>query len=226
MSDRKAMKSQLLLLNAVSIAAFLAWLGFQALMGLSRAFGNANPSAGPGDISWVFVVVGIVGAGCMIYSFFAPAGKARLFALAPMGLILAGQVLITWQESARRARFAQKEFEARKAQQRRIEALSRDYVLTDDGSFKLEGREFFFLTVDREFNSIVEVDAADTYQIRANIVGRIDGKHLDTFHSDDDVRKLYGHYLDLEGKSVFDRYTLRHRPDQKYDFSELKKYQP
>src|SRR5262245_57907017 len=97
----KAMKSELIFFNAVSIIGFLAWLGWHFLMGLSRAFGSASSSSGP-DIGWVFIVLGIVGAACVVYSFFAPAGVAKFVALAPFALILLGQGLIAYLEHAHR----------------------------------------------------------------------------------------------------------------------------
>jgi hypothetical protein len=212
--------TQLILFGVLSVAAFLVWLGYHFLQGLARAFGN---SSGP-DISWVLIVVGIGTAVCALGSFFAPASIARLVALAPLALILLGHGFIAYEESACHRLGARPEPGDRAAQQRKLQGISRDYVLQDEFTNSPDGRNFAFLTHDRESNSIVQITDAYAFKLHVAFVGKIDGKHLDTLDPPDHLRTKYGRYLDSEGKSILDRYTIRHRPDLDTKSSLLKKY--
>src|SRR6185436_2148834 len=136
---------------------------------------------GPGDIAWVFIVVGIAGAACAAYSFFASAGAATFVALSPLALILLGHVFIAWQESAHRSRPPRQEPGDREAQQRKLRGISRDYVPNDEPSRRPEDRNFSFLTHDREFNTIVRIEDAYAFQINTYCIGKIDGNFLDTY---------------------------------------------
>lgn len=225
--QRKAMKTDLILFNVAGIVVFGVWLGWHYLRALGRAFGTASPSSGPGDIGWVFIVVGIVGAACAAYSFFAPAGAARFVALAPLALILLAHGFIVFLENTRGSRSGGPEPGDREAQQQKLRGISRDYVRKAEPGERPEdpdGRNFSFLTHDREFNTIVLISDAYGYKIYSHCIGKIDGNFLDTWAPADDVKERYGRYVDSEGKTLFDRYTVRHRPDQDSKRSWLKKY--
>jgi hypothetical protein len=217
------MKTQLFLFNGLSLVTYLVWLGWFALKSLARAYGNANPSTGPGDVGWVFIVVGIAGAACSVYSFFAPGGAARVVASAPLVLILLGHGFIAYREATHRNRPPRQEPGDREAQQRKLRGISRDYA---EPSGRSEDRNFSFLTHDREFDTIVLIQAAYGFQIHARCIGKIDGAFLDTYQPGDHLKESYAGYVDGEGKSIFDRYTLRHRPDQDTRKSQLQKYKP
>ena len=84
------------------------------LAGLARAFGSTRSSSGPGDIAWVFIVVGLAVAGCVVASFLVPPAWSRRVAMAPILLVILGQGLILRQEKARAARYAREELARRK----------------------------------------------------------------------------------------------------------------
>jgi hypothetical protein len=69
----------------------------------------------------------------------------------------------------------------------------------------------------------VFIEAGET--IRATPVGKVDGPHLDTFQSREELVGLYKWHVDRQGKHVYDRYTLRHRPDLDPKGFNLEKFQ-
>jgi hypothetical protein len=216
------MKGQLILFNAASVLAVLIWLGCQLLKGFGRAIGSLDSSSGPGDVNLVYTLVGVGTAACAVYSFFAPAGGARLIALAPLALILLGHGFISYQESARRER-RQRERAARRAiWEKKLSGIPKDYILKGV-DLEYSGIKTSFLTRDRESNTLLQIDVGYESEISAFPVGRIDGEFLDTLERLDPRGKWWPRYVDPEGKSLFDRYTVRHRPDQDKNFP-LDKY--
>jgi hypothetical protein len=219
------MKSQLILFNALSVVAYLIWLGYHFVKGLSLAFSQASPASGPGDITFLFVIIGIALGGCAIGSFFAPAGLARIIALAPIALVLIGQGFIGYREGANRERFRIQRAAVRSARQKKLVGISRDYVLTEvipgPGVADCEAS---FLTLDRELNVIVRIDVGFESEVSACELGRINGDVLETLEFGAGFEKLYRQYVDPAGKSIFDRYTVRHHPDQDRNYYRLDKY--
>ena len=122
------MKAQLFLFNGVSIVAYLGWVGSFYLKALARAYGNANPSTGPGDVAWVFILVGIATAACAIVSFFAPASSARIVALAPLALVLLGYGFIAYRKNVRLARHQRDQDAQTAASELKLSRISRDYI--------------------------------------------------------------------------------------------------
>ena len=218
------MKAQLFLYNGISIATYLAWLGYFFLKSLGRAFANANHSSGPGDVGWVFVVAGIATAACAVYSFFAPANIAKTVALAPLGLVLLGYGFIGYSESANRAHYARDAAARKAAGEKKLSGTSKDYVRNNEDLERYDNVKLSFLTQDRELHALVLIDVGYQSEISAFGIGKISGNHLDTLERVDE--KYYGQYRDAEGKTIFDRYTLRHTPELKdFDFH-LEKYKP
>lgn len=214
-------------LGVASVVLYLAWLGWQYLKGLGRAFGNADPSTGPGDVYWVFVVVGIATLGCTIASFFVPAGAARGVAAAPLALILLGQGFISYQEISRNARHARERAARVAVRLQKLSGISRDFVQMPDPRDPPSASQASFLTHDRELGTIVLIDVSYDAVVTASAFGRINGGVLETtdpVETEARLKSYFQRYVDAQGKSVFDRYTVEHRPGQDYRDYRLERY--
>jgi hypothetical protein len=214
----------LILFGAVSVAVYLVWLGWTFLKGLGAAYGNASSSTGPGDIAWVLIVVGIATAGCVIASFFVPAGAGKIVALAPIALVLAGQGFIAWQEKVRWDRYEQEQEFNQSALGQRILAMPKDYQLKVDFTGGRGQPKYSFMTIDR--GVIVRVDVGAQCDVRAHPVGRIKGKELETLEQGEGFEKTYRWYWDREGNSILENYTIKHRPDQPLEDYRLDRFKP
>lgn len=220
------MKAQLFLFNGLSILACLAWLGWTYVKALASAYGNANPSTGPGDLTILFMSVGLLTAACAAISFFVPAPIARFVALAPVVFVLLGQGYIGYRQDANRARYRKNQAAHRVTREALLSRISRDYVRQEDATEQFTEVKSSFLTHDRETSTLVLIDVGYQSEISAYGFGSINGESLDTAQPIDALKKHYGRYLDREGKSIFDRYTLRHKPElAEFDFR-LEKYKP
>jgi hypothetical protein len=216
------MKTPLILFNGVGVAVFLAWIGYHLLKGLSHAYSNPNHATGPGDIDYVFVVVGLAIVACAVSSFFAPAGTAKAIALAPIAFVLLAQGFISYKESSNRERYRQEQVVARAARDKSLSRFSRDYVQKEDPREYSEV-EFSFLTLDKSLQTIVQLDVGYQSGVHAYPIGKINGEVLETFDKMDS-EGYYKRYVDAAGKSIFDRYTVRHRPGQKHEDYHLDQY--
>jgi len=222
------MKVTPVLLSVTSVVVFLAWIAWQYLKGLARAFGNADPSTGPGDIYWVFVVVGIVTLGCVIGSFFVPPRAARLVAAAPLALILLGEVFIYYQEISRNARHSRERAARVAVRLQKLSGISRDFVQKPDPRDPPSATQASFLTHDRELGRIVLIDVSYDAIVSASAFGRINGDILETMdpvETEARLKSYFQRYVDAQGKSIFDRYTLQHRPGQDYKDYRLERYE-
>ena len=76
----------------------------------------------------------------------------------------------------------------------------------------------------REASVIVMVDVGWEGEAHAVPVGKIDGAHLDLAEQIPAYEKVYRKYVDAEGKTLFDRYTLRFRPGQDLKAYRLERY--
>jgi len=218
------MKTPLILPGVVSVVAYLLWFGYHGLKSLAAGYGNANPATGPGDVTLVFVTVALLTAACVVYSFFAPASLARVIALAPLAFILLGQGCIAYRQDANRAKHRKSRDAHRAANEVRLSRFSRDYVRREDPDARFTEIKTSFLTLDREHQTLVHIDVDYDSNLSAYGIGRINGDRLDTPERVDE--NYYRQYVDPEGKSIFDRYTLRHQPDLgAFDFH-LEKYKP
>ena len=214
------MKAQLIGFSVLSVVAFLAWFGWQYLVALGAAFGNANRSTGPGDVGWVYVVVGLATAACAVGVFFVPASAGRIVALAPLVLIGLAHGYMAWRAHSNAKRYWGERAAARVARERKLEGISRDFVA--QGSH--DAYQSSFLTHDREASVIVMVDVGWEGEAHAVPVGKIDGAHLDLAEQIPAYEKVYRKYVDAEGKTLFDRYTLRFRPGQDLKAYRLERY--
>jgi hypothetical protein len=218
------MKAVLILCNAVSVLAYLAWLGWHHLKALGSSYGNANPASGPGDVGYVFVVVAVATVACAAGSAFAPAGAARILALAPLAFILLGQGFIAWRQGANRGRLREEQAARASAGEAKLARISRDYVLKADAADRAREFKESILTHDRERKTLVRVDVGFRGELDAYAVGRIGGDVLETLEPPASLEKFYRRYVDAEGKSIFDRYTLKHRPGQDLKAYGLERY--
>lgn len=216
------MKTSLIFFNGVGIAPFILWLGYHWLKGLSQAFGNPNHAPGSGDIGYVFVVVGLASIACAVSSFFAPAGTAKAIALAPIALVLLAQGYISYKESSNRERYRQKQAVAIAAREKNLSRFSRDYVLKEDPR-EYSSVKVSFLTEDKSLQTLVLLDVGFQSEVTAHPIGRINGDVLETFDKMDS-EAYYRRYVDAAGKTIFDRYTVRHRPGQKHEDYHLEQY--
>ena len=217
------MKAQFIVFGILSGVAFLAWFGWHYVKALGSAFGNANPSTGPGDVTWVFIVVGLCTAACVAASFFVPASAGGIVALAPLALILLAHGFIEWRTKANFDRYHREREAARSARDRTLDGISRDFVVKDPKPV-VDDFKHSFLTHDREAGVFVRIDVGHESGITAFPFGRIDGAHLDALESGAGFEMYYRRYVDPEGKSVFDRYAVRHRPDQDVKPYRLERY--
>lgn len=220
------MKGVLILFNAISVLAFLLWLGWNYLKALGNAFGSVNPSTGPGDMTLLFVAGGIVTAACAVGSFLVPADAGRVVALLPLAYVLLGQGFMLWRESVNRDRYDGKRAAWRAACEEKLSRIPRDYVMDVGASRAGAFPEVSFLTHDRELDTIVRIDVGPDSGITPDCVGRIRGGVLETFDHGAAFEKHYGRYLDREGKTIFDRYTVKHRPDQDCGEYRLERFRP
>jgi hypothetical protein len=81
-----------------------------------------------------------------------------------------------------------------------------------------------FLTHDKALQTIVRIDVGFGSEVSAHAIGRINGEVLETFDQRTDSEDYYKRYVDPAGKSIFDRYTVRHRPGQKPEDYHLEQY--
>lgn len=220
------MKGSLILFNGISVAAYLLWLGHNYLRALGSAYGNAHPATGPGDVAYVFVVGAIVTALCLACSFLIPLGAARAVALVPLAYVVLGQGFIVWRQAGNRERHAREEAVRRSAREEKLGRISRDYILRVDPSGAPASFKASFLTHDREIDALVRIDVGYDAGISAHAVGRIKGDVLETLEQGAEFERWYRRYVDRDGKSLFDRYTLRHRPDQDFKDYRLDRYEP
>ena len=218
------MKASLILFNGLSVAAYLAWLGYHLLRSYARGFTHAAPASGSGDL--VLVLAGVVTAACVAYSFFAPAGLAKAVALTPLAVCLLGYGVVVYRQAANRARVSRIEADRAAALERKLDGISKDYLLKPGAPIGFRRFSSSFLTHDRELDTIVRIDVEEEAGLHAIAVGRIRGATLETVEPVESLKRAYPHYVDAEGKSIFDRYTLRHRPDQKLLEYHLEKYEP
>jgi len=210
------MKGELIVCNALSVVACLGWIGYKLFAEFARAMGSTS---GPGpDVGFVMGIVGIATAACVVASFFVPRGAANTVALAPLALVLLGHLVMGALSNAHWAR----RHKAREAQlsvwRARLTGVSRDFIYKEGapGSSKSS-----FLTHDKELRTLVRIDVGVEFDSTAYPIGRIYGESLETLERIDD--KFYGQYVDPEGKTIFDRYTVTHRPDQDRNYP-LEKY--
>ena len=212
----------LILLNAFSAFAYLGWLGYQWLRAMGSAFSNSSSS---GEVvNLMLTIVGLATVACAVGSFFAPGDSGKVLAVVPILLILLAQGYISHRKSENSRRLAREQAVRRSARNKKLERLTKDYLSSGDGPEDIAAYEFSFLSHDRELNTIVAVDV-QVETLAMTPVGKIDGASLDTLQSRAEVEKLYKGFLDKEGKSIFDRYTVRHRPDLDRKEFHLEKYE-
>ncbi len=217
------MKASLILLNALSLVGYLGWLGYHLLRGYGRAFSTAGPVSRTGDL--LYVLLGVATVGCLIYSFFAPGGLAKVVASAPLAVSLLAYGYFLYDDYAGRKLALQEEAAQASAREKKLDVISKDYVLKPGAPMSFVKIRNSFLTHDRELNTLVRIQVDDESNITAFPVGRINGDTLETPDTLEALKKLYLNFVDQEGKSIFDRYTLRHRPGQGTQGYHLEKYE-
>lgn len=79
-------------LVCLGLLALIAWLGWFYLRELGHAYGNAPPS--PDSVSLVVIVVAVMSLGFAGLALFHRGPFARTYALAPVVLVLLGEVLV------------------------------------------------------------------------------------------------------------------------------------
>lgn len=223
--EPEPMKHPLVILNVLSVAVYGLWLGYHALKALGSAFGNANPATGPGDVAYVFIVIGIATVACVVASVFAPTGSSGVIAVIPVALVLAGQGFITYQVTSNRQRYSAEEVVKKAARESKLAQISKDYALRETDQDTLLIRESF-LTHDREMGTIVRIDVDFGAQLSAFCVGKVHGDRLELFEDGDAWEKHYRRYLNAEGESIFDRYEARYKPGQDYRDYHLERFEP
>jgi hypothetical protein len=218
----RVMKGQLILFNAISVVAYLLWIGWKLFAAFARAMGSSS-AQGP-ETGFVMVVVGIAAAVCVAVSFFAPPSFAKFIALAPLALILLGEGVMSYQKDAYYKRRASERAALRSAREKKLSGISKDYVYKDGMGGAPGDSKSSFLTHDKEFHTIVRIDVSYESQMDVFPIGRINGEHLETLERPQDMAQFYKRYVDSEGKTIYDRYTLKHAPDQDKNFH-LEKYE-
>lgn len=218
------MKTQLILFGVLSLVTYLVWLGWNYLQALSSAFGNANPSQGPGDVGWVFIVLAIVTVGCVVAAFFVPAGAARYVSLAPVALVLLGQCFIMFQEAMNRRAYFRRQDARRAVNEQKLTRFSQDFILKAEAREVDDPYKASFLTYDRQHGVLVRIDVGYNSEISAFPFGRIEGDLLETVQEIRRDSMFFRSYVDAEGKSVFDRYRVKLREDQDLEAYHLEQY--
>jgi hypothetical protein len=216
------MKSQLILFNGISVAAYLVWIGYKLLEGFAR---NMGSTSGPGpDVDYVMAIVGVAAAACVVGSFFAPANLSKLIALAPLAFIVMGHVAMSLIKDSYYKGRARERAVQRSAGEKKLSGFSKDYVYKDGMGGAPGDSKSSFLTVDRTLQTIVRIDVDYESQMDALPVGRVNGEQLETLEPPTELAKLYKRYVDSEGKTIFDRYALKHAPKQDPEAYQLEKY--
>jgi len=214
----------LIYLNAGSVVGYLFWLGYCYVKALGSAFSSASHSSSDGGVvNFLLAGVAVAVVACAVGSFFAPAGRAKLLALAPLLLIPLAEGFIRYQKDADHRKWAREHPAPTSVRKRNLQGFSKDYVIRGKGQDDDEYADESFLMHDRELNTIVCIEAGDT--IRSTPVGKVDGQHLDTLLSRPELVDLYKWYVDREGKKIYDRYVVRHRPDLDPKEFHLEKFQ-
>ncbi|RPH49492.1 MAG: hypothetical protein EHM91_03045 [Planctomycetota bacterium] len=80
------------------------------------------------------------------------------------------------------------------------------------------GSNMSFLTHDRALHTIVRIEVASQKKVEASPIGSINGETLETLERPEELEKLYKPYVNRNGKSIFDRFKLTHRPDQDMNY--------
>jgi len=214
----------LILLNAVSVVGYLSWLGWSWVKAMGSAFSTGAHSSSEGELANVLLAgVAVAVVACGVGSFYARAGVGRWIALAPIALLLLSQGIIDHQRSADRRQWAREHSAARPPRKRNLQGISKDYIIRGRAQADDDYADESFLTHDQELNTIVCIEEGEN--IRATPIGKVDGNHLDTLLSREELVRACKWYVDREGKHVFDRYVLRHRPDLDRKEFHLEKYE-
>jgi hypothetical protein len=217
------MNAQRIFFVVLSVVGFLAWLGFQYLMALGAAFGSNHRVPGAGDVVWVFVVVGLITAACAIGAFFLPVSTGRLVALAPLVLIILAHGFIVYREKAIAGAYWRRRAAESEARERKLDWIPRDYVDRNPDPAP-DAYKLSFLTHDRDAGVIVRIDVTYAGMVYAAPIGKIDGAHLDLVDESAGFVNVYGGFVDAEGKTLVDRYTIRRRPGQDRKTYRLERY--
>jgi hypothetical protein len=217
------MKSQLILFNGISVAVYLLWIGYKLLEAFAR---NMGSTSGPGpNVEYVMGIVGVAAAACVVGSFFAPANLSKGIALAPLAFIVMGHVAMSLIKDSHYKERARERAILRAPREKKLSAFSKDYVYKDGMDGAPGGYESSFLTLDRTLQTLVRIDVGYELQMDAFPLGRINGEELETLEPPADLAKFYKRYVDSEGKTIFDRYALKHAPKQDPQAYRLEKYQ-
>ena len=222
------MTGTLIGLNAIAVVAVLAWIGWRLLAAFGRAMGSTSSSGNTEYIGFTLAIVGLSTLACVVYSFFAPKNYAKLVALAPLALIVLGQLYIGYRESGS-FRQSVKDLvpasgsEDGSLKKVKFSRLSQDYVLPESECKRYRVKRSY-LTHDKDLKTIVRIDVGEEGNCDAFAVGMIKGEELEVRINEKYFERLILKYIDKEGKSLADRYKISFNVKQWEGYSCLDRY--
>jgi len=222
------MTGTLIGLNAIAVVAVLAWIGWRLLAAFGRAMGSTSSSGNTEYIGFTLAIVGLATLACVVYSFFAPNNYAKLVALAPLALIVLGQLYIGCRESGSFRQsmkdlvpaFGSGDGSLKKV---KFSRLSQDYVLPESECKRYRFKHSY-LTHDKDVKTIVRIDVGEDGVSEAYGVGMIKGEELEVRVHQERFERFIRQYVDKEGKSLADRYKISFNVKQWEEYYHLDRY--
>lgn len=190
-------------LVCLGLLVLIAWLGLFYMRELGRAFGNAPPS--PDAIGYVVGAVAVFSLVFACLALFQRGSLARVYALAPIALVVLGEVLLMVLYSG-----AAEERASRRAA--RAAAIAA-HVATLPQTYVASPREYdpeSFLFVDERTGFLMRVDH-DADSVDVLCFGAVIGETLSV---EENLRPLAGEdsylslYVDAEGHSPIDDFEV------------------